>query len=189
MNKELTIGRNPDNDILMLDLSVSRKHAILFISFDSFVIQDKDSANGTYINGMRINGSAPLRRNDILKVGNSLVPWMNYVDVADAEVKTAVDGGGDTHTDPPTKVIMDLPNASGAQTCGILGLIFSLGLIGIILNIIALSLAGGAIANYKHNPDKYTAKSYRKAKAGQTMGIIGLSIFVVVLIIIIAANS
>lgn len=189
MNRELSIGRTPENDILIPDASVSRQHASLIISGDSISIRDNGSSNGTFINGMQITGLAQLRKNDILKVGNSLVPWMNYVDMAGGSVKTEIGNHSNPKPVKSSEVLQDLPNSSGAQTCGILGLIFSLGLIGIILNIIALSIAGGAISKYRLNPDLYTERSFRKAKAGQTMGIIGLAVFGFVLIVVIAANS
>lgn len=82
-----------------------------------------------------------------------------------------------------------LPNSGGILTCGIIGIILSFGLFGIILNIIALSMAGGAIRKYNENPGRYTAQSLSRVKAGRTCGIIGLSLFVVTLLIIVAANA
>lgn len=77
--KEIKIGRTNDNDIVIDDNSVSRNHAIIFVSENSTMIQDNNSTNGTFINGRRIKGSSPLQTNDILKVGNMPVPWRNYV--------------------------------------------------------------------------------------------------------------
>ena len=80
--KEIKIGRSNDNDIVIDDNSVSRNHAIIFVSENSTMIQDNNSTNGTFINGRRIQGSSPLQTNDILKVGNMPVPWRNYVGAA-----------------------------------------------------------------------------------------------------------
>ena len=77
--KEIKIGRSNDNDIVIDDNSVSRNHAIIFVSENATMIQDNNSTNGTFINGRRIQGSSPLQTNDILKVGNMPVPWRNYV--------------------------------------------------------------------------------------------------------------
>ena len=223
MTRELKIGRSPESDILMADSSVSRHHASLIISDSRFSVRDCGSSNGTYINGMRINGVSKIQKNDILKVGNELVPWMNYVDMAGVDLKTEYKNV--VNVSNKNKIKEDLPNASAAQTCGIIGLIFSVGLIGIVLNIIvlnlasgafykyrfnsgiynekfifsevligialntiALSLAVGAISKYRFNPDIYNEKSFRKAKVGQTLGIIGLSVFGLMLIVVLGAN-
>ena len=77
--QELTIGRSPDNSIIINDTTVSRRHATLIIAQNEFSIKDLGSANGTFVNGMRVAGVSSLQSNDILKVGNSVVPWMNYV--------------------------------------------------------------------------------------------------------------
>ena len=77
--KEIKIGRSNDNEIVIDDNSVSRNHAIIFVSENAIMIQDNNSTNGTFINGRRIQGSSPLQTNDILKVGNMPVPWRNYV--------------------------------------------------------------------------------------------------------------
>ena len=62
-------------------------------------------------------------------------------------------------------------------------------LIGIILNIIAISLGSGAVNRYNAEPGKYTESSLSQAKTGKVLGIIGLGLFGLVLLIIIAANS
>ena len=77
--REITIGRGQDNDITINDASVSRHHATIIQSSSGIVINDNGSSNGTFINGNRINQESALRKNDILKLGTALIPWMNYV--------------------------------------------------------------------------------------------------------------
>ncbi len=51
----LTIGRHPDNDIVLADeLMVSRHHAIITLEQGQYVLYDRDSANGTWVNEQRI---------------------------------------------------------------------------------------------------------------------------------------
>lgn len=190
--RELSIGRNSDNHIPIDDPSVSRKHAVLIVSGNEYSVRDLGSSNGTYVNGMRINGVANLRKNDILKVGNALVPWMNHLEMAGMAQKTQVhqpNQGQQQRQASHSGAQVDLPNATGGMVCGIIGIVLSLGIVGIILNIIALSLSGSAISTYKANPDKYTAASFSKAKTGQTLGIIGLGVFGLAVLFIIAVNS
>ena len=49
-----TIGRGPDNDIVINDPSVSTCHAKIVTFFDASYIEDLDSRNGTYVNGKKI---------------------------------------------------------------------------------------------------------------------------------------
>jgi pSer/pThr/pTyr-binding forkhead associated (FHA) protein len=51
---ELTIGRNPGNDILIDNVGVSRRHAVIIVSGERVLIEDLGSANGTFVNGQRI---------------------------------------------------------------------------------------------------------------------------------------
>jgi hypothetical protein len=63
-----TIGRSPDCDIFLDDVTVSRQHAVLRRNGDNFVIEDQGSLNGTFVNRHRIE-SAELADGDELQVG------------------------------------------------------------------------------------------------------------------------
>lgn len=52
---QFKIGRNPDNDIILNDLSVSRYHALVTGDNGEFFLQDLNSSCGTFVNGQRIN--------------------------------------------------------------------------------------------------------------------------------------
>lgn len=61
-------GRNPDNDIFLDDVTVSRKHAEFHRHENHFELHDKGSLNGTYVNGNRID-SVTLNANDEVQIG------------------------------------------------------------------------------------------------------------------------
>jgi rubredoxin len=63
-----TIGRSPDCDIFLDDVTVSRKHAVLVQGDGRFTIEDQGSLNGTYVNRRRID-SSPLSDGDELQIG------------------------------------------------------------------------------------------------------------------------
>ena len=63
-----TIGRSPDCDIFLDDVTVSRKHAELLAENGRFTITDLGSLNGTYVNRRRIE-SSPLSDGDELQIG------------------------------------------------------------------------------------------------------------------------
>jgi FHA domain-containing protein/zinc ribbon protein len=62
------IGRSPDCDIFLDDVTVSRNHAVLVEENGSFFVEDQGSLNGTFVNRKRID-RAPLREGDELQVG------------------------------------------------------------------------------------------------------------------------
>src|SRR5580765_7429827 len=64
-----TIGRSPECDIFLDDVTVSRKHAVASRKGDQAEIEDQGSLNGTFLNRKRIESSAPLADGDELQIG------------------------------------------------------------------------------------------------------------------------
>jgi len=64
----MTIGRNPEAEIFLDDVTVSRNHAMLVRRPDGIFIDDLGSLNGTYVNRRRIE-SHRLTDGDELQVG------------------------------------------------------------------------------------------------------------------------
>jgi hypothetical protein len=62
------IGRSPDCDIFLDDVTVSRNHAVLVEEDGEFYVEDQGSLNGTFVNRKRID-RAPLEEGDELQVG------------------------------------------------------------------------------------------------------------------------
>src|ERR1700744_3693851 len=70
LNKHaITIGRHADQDLVLPDTFVSRRHAILRETSAGYEIEDLDSSHGTWLNGARIQ-SSPIRSGDILQFGS-----------------------------------------------------------------------------------------------------------------------
>lgn len=65
-----TIGRTPDNDIVVSDVLASRHHARVSTGQSGLVIADLNSVNGTFVNGRRV-GQAQLTDGDVVTIGNS----------------------------------------------------------------------------------------------------------------------
>ena len=64
----VTIGRHPDSDIFLDDVTVSRRHAEVAHLDPAYEVTDVGSLNGTYVNGERID-RAVLRNGDQVQVG------------------------------------------------------------------------------------------------------------------------
>ena len=62
------IGRSPDCDIFLDDVTVSRRHAVLAEREGAFYVEDQGSLNGTFVNRKRIE-SARLEDGDELQIG------------------------------------------------------------------------------------------------------------------------
>ncbi|NEZ05167.1 FHA domain-containing protein [Wenzhouxiangella sp. XN201] len=67
---ECTIGTGADCDIVIEEISVSRRHACLKREPDGWLVQDLDSTNGTRINEQRIVGAEFFVTGDRLQFGN-----------------------------------------------------------------------------------------------------------------------
>jgi pSer/pThr/pTyr-binding forkhead associated (FHA) protein len=70
---ELTIGRNPANDIVIDNVGVSRRHAVIKWSGDRATVEDLGSANGTFVNGQKITSHELKDRDVILVLKHRLV--------------------------------------------------------------------------------------------------------------------
>jgi pSer/pThr/pTyr-binding forkhead associated (FHA) protein len=62
------IGRSPDCEIFLDDVTVSRKHAVLVQADGEFTVEDQGSLNGTFVNKKRID-SAKVENGDELQIG------------------------------------------------------------------------------------------------------------------------
>lgn len=63
-----TIGRHPDSDIFLDDVTVSRRHAEVRREGEAVFLSDVGSLNGTYLNRNRID-SGSLRSGDEVQIG------------------------------------------------------------------------------------------------------------------------
>jgi class 3 adenylate cyclase len=70
----ITIGRRPDNDIVLSwDSEVSRRHAHLVNTGAGWALVDDESRNGSYLNGERVTRQRPLRDGDVFRLGDTVV--------------------------------------------------------------------------------------------------------------------
>lgn len=67
-NKELTVGRSPDCDIFLNDMTVSRSHAHIIPSGNSYQISDDNSYNGVWVNNVNV-AKTLLKDGDVVQIG------------------------------------------------------------------------------------------------------------------------
>ncbi|MGH9495077.1 MAG: sigma 54-interacting transcriptional regulator [Candidatus Sulfotelmatobacter sp.] len=73
---EISIGRDPSNEISLLDLLVSRRHCVVRKEGDAFRVQDLDSRNNTFVSGVPIRDRV-LIHGDHVRVGNSILVFQS----------------------------------------------------------------------------------------------------------------
>jgi hypothetical protein len=72
----VTVGRRPDSDVFLDDVTVSRDHAVIVRRGDDYYLDDCGSLNGTYVNRHRIE-SHRLADGDELQVGKYKLAFLS----------------------------------------------------------------------------------------------------------------
>jgi FHA domain len=67
-SERMRIGRRPDSEVFLDDVTVSRDHALLIRRGEGFHLDDCGSLNGTYVNRSRIE-SHQLQEGDEVQIG------------------------------------------------------------------------------------------------------------------------
>src|SRR5437763_10945066 len=67
----ISIGRASDCTIPIKDRYLSRRHAEIVISDGHWVLKDLGSANGTYLNGSRVENELRLHAGDRIRLGDT----------------------------------------------------------------------------------------------------------------------
>lgn len=187
--KIITIGRSSSNDIIIKDPLVSRIHCqIIEDDNGNFRLIDTDSKNGTFINGIKRRGEIPLNKSDVVRIGNTTLPWRSYfppIPVPKPIPPSDSDFGPGSDPNPATglgivALIVSLVGAGLLLFASIRilkwGIIAWIGgastfvLLSVCINIIAYIIA--SIADYKSHEDSATV--------GIAKWIAGFCIFLVV---------
>lgn len=134
--KVITFGRLSSNDVVINDPLVTREfHMKLYILDDGRFRVVDGSKNGTFVNGRKIPGEAYINRGDIIRIGNTTVPWENYISGC---------GRGEGGKEPGT-VIISTPAPERANGMAIAGFVCSFfsytAVLGVIFSAIGLSRA------------------------------------------------
>jgi hypothetical protein len=69
------LGRHPDSDIFLDDITVSRRHAVIGRVADGYEVRDAGSLNGTYVDHERVD-TAPLQHLADLQIGRFVLVFL-----------------------------------------------------------------------------------------------------------------
>ena len=83
----ITLGRAPDNDIQLLDKTVSAHHARIVTIFNASHIEDIGSTNGSKVNGKKINEHT-LHDGDVIQLGKIAIRFFSDASVPAANPDT-----------------------------------------------------------------------------------------------------
>jgi len=70
---QLTIGRDSVNEIVINDAEISRRHARLTFQGGKYVLEDRGSTNGTFVNVHRLAGPRVLKAGEVVSLGEQIV--------------------------------------------------------------------------------------------------------------------
>jgi pSer/pThr/pTyr-binding forkhead associated (FHA) protein len=108
IGEHLTIGRKPENDITIdWDKAVSRRHAQLELVAESWFVTDLDSANGTFVNGAKVDRKRALRVGDELRIGDTSL-WLYGMTSSEPLSDTAVSAKPPDLSRKQTEVLREL---------------------------------------------------------------------------------
>ena len=76
--EQTTVGRHPDSDVFLDDVTVSRRHAVFVTEGQTTTVRDAGSLTGTYVNRQRIEQSV-LASGDEVQVGKFKLVYLRGI--------------------------------------------------------------------------------------------------------------
>jgi pSer/pThr/pTyr-binding forkhead associated (FHA) protein len=77
VNKSVFVGRAKSNNLSFDDAGMSRQHFAIETENNEFFITDLQTTNGTFLNGVRLNGKRRLEYNDLITAGHEKFVFKN----------------------------------------------------------------------------------------------------------------
>lgn len=114
-DRQVQLGRSMHNEIRILDTEASRTHASIQRVRDQYVLTDRNSSNGTYVNGQLIR-SKPLSNGDQIQIGRTM---LLFSEEAAAGLPTAAERVrlvGQHDPSNRSSIISQVPSDAAAQS-------------------------------------------------------------------------
>lgn len=133
----IKIGRDPNNDVIVNDVQVSRNHCQIIQDWQgNYTLVDLNSTNGTYVNGIRLRREVRLTETDVVKIGNTNLPWINYFPPINKSINNL----------PSSSTIIPPRTISQKSALGVIALILSLIGAGLLMYVAILVMKWGIFA-------------------------------------------
>jgi hypothetical protein len=100
LDSDVSIGRGPENDLVLRSKTVSRRHALVTQVQGRWFVEDRGSYNGTVLNDVRIppGGGLPLRHTDRLELGEVTLIFSAPVEAADLDTTATLQAAPPRYT-------------------------------------------------------------------------------------------
>ena len=73
IKEKSVIGRDPNSDIVIEDIEVSKNHLAITRKGNTFQIEDQNSTNGTFLNGKKLRKPTAIKNGDLISLGKNIV--------------------------------------------------------------------------------------------------------------------
>ena len=81
--KIVKIGSDSGNDVIINDPAVAGVHCIIIMDDNGlFRLENVDTQTATYVNGIQQRGNVVLNGSDVVKIGDTVLPWLSYFNMA-----------------------------------------------------------------------------------------------------------
>lgn len=87
-DERTVLGRHPSCEIVVDNAAVSRRHAQILSRHGEFVLEDLQSRNCTFLNGVLLDAKAPLHDADEFKIGNAVFKFFDPSEKIPAQEST-----------------------------------------------------------------------------------------------------
>jgi len=67
------IGRDPNSDLVIEDIEVSKNHLTITRNGNTFLVEDQNSTNGTFLNGKKLKKPTTINNGDLISIGKNHV--------------------------------------------------------------------------------------------------------------------
>ncbi len=95
------VGRDESCDIMIDSNHISRNHISCVVSRDRVVIQDLNSRNGTFVNGLRVKNSVEIKNGDVISLGKYTMVFAEDPEEGEDVLPSMVVLDGDEESDEP----------------------------------------------------------------------------------------
>ena len=112
----LLVGRLPECVVCLDDPLVSRMHVRFFVQGESVLVEDLHSANGVYLNGVRIVNTAVLCEGDRILIGTTELSLFELRDRSQSQLRTAPEAGLTARPAANQRLLPPLPRAPAPRS-------------------------------------------------------------------------